>query len=466
MVFSSLTFIFMYLPITLVLYYLLPFRGYRNFVLFGSSLLFYSWGEPIYVWLMMIEILLNYCFGILINGCESKKVKKILLMVDVVVNLGVLGILKYSNFIIEIVNQLFHLTIPSHHLIMPIGISFYTFQVLSYVIDVYRGVVPVQNNIISLGTYVTMFPQLIAGPIVRYETVSEELNHRKESIDDFANGLRRFILGLGKKVILANNIAIVSDTIFQKIALSDYTSFISWLAAISFALQIYYDFSGYSDMAIGLGKMFGFHFLENFNYPYISRSITEFWRRWHMSLGTWFKDYVYIPLGGNRCNKLRWMLNVLIVWILTGLWHGAAMNFIFWGLYFGLILMIEKLFLKKFLDKVPVLSNAYALILVLIGWVLFNSSSQVQIIRFLETMFTSLPVLNMEFIADQGWVSLIPYYFAAFIGCFPFVGRVLNKMNQYVITGLLYDIYCICIVLFCIVLLINNTYNPFIYFRF
>ena len=347
MVFSSITFVYAFFPLVAVAYYLSKNRVYRNVVLLLASLLFYSWGEPRFLLLMLAATLAAYCGGLLME--RSTAHKRLILIVTVVLLVGNLFVFKYLNFFSENLSALFGWSaLPK--LTLPIGISFYTFQILSYVIDLYRGEIRVQRNYFYLLLYVSFFPQLIAGPIVRYETVEQEILERRESIDDVAAGLRRFILGLAKKVILANNIARIAETIYAGDS-AVYGTALYWLAAVAYALQIYFDFSGYSDMAIGLGRMFGFHFLENFDHPYTALSITDFWRRWHISLSTWFRDYVYIPLGGNRVKKSRWIRNILVVWALTGFWHGAQWNFLFWGLYYGLLLLAEKLFLGRLLER-------------------------------------------------------------------------------------------------------------------
>ena len=385
MVFSSFTFLFIFLPLVLLTYFLAKKRQYRNIVLLVFSLIFYAWGEPVYVLLMLLSIIVNYFIALKIE--RRKKGKKKWMIMDVIFNLGIIGFFKYGNFMIQNINSIFHSNIGEMNLALPIGISFYTFQVLSYVIDVYRKTVPAQKSMVNLGMYVTLFPQLIAGPIVRYETVAEEIENRKENFNEVVEGLKRFFIGLGKKVLIANQMALIADTIYGG-DLEVTGTIALWLAAISYTLQIYFDFSGYSDMAIGLGRMFGFHFLENFNYPYIAKSITDFWRRWHISLSTWFRDYVYIPLGGNRVNKLKWLRNILVVWLLTGLWHGASWNFILWGVYYGVILIIEKVFLGKLIEKLPkVLQHIYALFFIIIGWVIFRVEDFSQMGIVLQKMF-------------------------------------------------------------------------------
>ncbi|MBQ2581381.1 MAG: MBOAT family protein, partial [Ruminococcus sp.] len=373
MLFSSTVFLFLFLPAVLLLYYIAP-RKARNLILFVFSLVFYAWGEPVYVFLMIGSTIVAYITGLLADKTkEGRKawVPKVSLIVAVLWNMGLLLFYKYTDFFIINANNIFGFSIKELKLVMPIGISFYSFQTLSYVIDVYRGDVKAQKNYLTLGTYVALFPQLIAGPIVRYKDVAQQLAQRKETLSQFAEGVKRFSIGLGKKVLLANSIGALFDAI-SNTPQSEMSVTASWLGIIAYTFQIFFDFSGYSDMAIGLGKMFGFDFLENFNYPYISDSITEFWRRWHMSLSSWFRDYVYIPLGGNRKGKFRQCVNIMIVWFLTGFWHGANWNFMIWGVYFGIILLCEKLFLLGALKKIPkVIGHIYALILIVIGWGIF-----------------------------------------------------------------------------------------------
>ena len=368
MLFSSTVFLFLFLPAVLLLYYIVP-RKARNLILFVFSLVFYAWGEPVYVFLMIGSTIVAYITGLLADKTkEGRKawVPKVSLIVAVLWNMGLLLFYKYTDFFIIHANNIFGFSIKELKLVMPIGISFYSFQTLSYVIDVYRGDVKAQKNYLTLGTYVALFPQLIAGPIVRYKDVAQQLAQRKETLSQFAEGVKRFSIGLGKKVLLANSIGALFDAI-SNTPQSEMSVTASWLGIIAYTFQIFFDFSGYSDMAIGLGKMFGFDFLENFNYPYISDSITEFWRRWHMSLSSWFRDYVYIPLGGNRKGKFRQCVNIMIVWFLTGFWHGANWNFMIWGVYFGIILLCEKLFLLGALKKIPkVIGHIYALILIVI----------------------------------------------------------------------------------------------------
>lgn len=471
MVFSSLVFLFVFLPITLLLYFLVP-RRFRNFVLLVVSLVFYAWGEPVYVVLMLFSTVVDYVHGLLVEKYrdQPKKAKRVVLS-SVIINLGLLTFFKYSSFIIANINAIFGTAFSIPDIALPIGISFYTFQTMSYTIDIFRGDAPAQRKIVDLGSYVAMFPQLIAGPIVRYRTVAEQLNHRKETVDRFADGVRRFIIGLGKKVLLANNIGLVWDTI-SSTEITSLTVLTAWLGVLAFGLQIYFDFSGYSDMAIGLGKMFGFELLENFNYPYISQSITEFWRRWHISLGSWFRDYVYIPLGGNRKGKYRTYLNVFIVWFLTGLWHGASWNFVLWGLYFGIIISIEKAFLMKWLNKGPAfIRHIYTLFLLLIGWGLFAFDNFEKLSQYFKVMFG----LNGEglynqmtlFYLSSNALSLIILIVASTPLMKGLYGRLSSISSfkwglEVVVMPLIY----LVILFVSTAYLVDSSYNPFLYFRF
>ncbi len=377
MIFSSVFFIFVFLPATLILYFLVPWK-IKNLVLLLVSLVFYAWGEPVYILLMMFSIVFNYFSGIELEQRREKNqpIKfKICFWTTVAANLAILGFFKYYGFLITNLNRILPVDIPYQELALPIGISFYTFQTLSYIIDVYWGNVEVQKNLINFGTYVTMFPQLIAGPIVRYADVERQLRRRTLSVTKFGDGVLWFLRGLGKKVLLANNIGMVFETIVAMGA-DERSVLTAWIGCLAYTMQIYYDFSGYSDMAVGLGKMLGFDFVKNFEYPYISKSITEFWRRWHISLGTWFREYVYIPLGGNRVSVPKHVRNIMVVWILTGFWHGAAWNFMLWGFYYGVLLLLEKYFLHSLLEKAPgIVTHIYTMLLVMVGWVFFFSSS-------------------------------------------------------------------------------------------
>ncbi|MBQ9012347.1 MAG: MBOAT family protein [Bacilli bacterium] len=441
MVFSSIVFIFYFLPLVLLFYYLSP-NKLRNFTLLVFSLIFYAWGEPIYILIMLFSSISDYIHALIIDKYRGTFKSKLALISSIAINLGLLGFFKYSN-----------LGIP-----LPIGISFYTFQTMSYSIDVYRNNVPVQRNLISLATYVTLFPQLVAGPIVRYLDVANDLKYRTHNSDKFYEGVYRFIIGLSKKVILANNLGIIWFNI-KSTPSSQLSMLTAWLGIICFTLQIYFDFSGYSDMAIGLGKMFGFTFLENFNFPYISKSITEFWRRWHISLGIWFRDYVYIPLGGNRCSKTRWIVNIFIVWFLTGLWHGASYNFILWGLYFGFILMLEKLFLLKILNNIPtVFNHIYALLLIIVGFVIFELTDISSIINYLSAMF-----INNKFIDKSFYYYFIPniaLLIFSILASTPIFKHILDKYEI---------IRFICLIfgmIISVAFLVDSSFNPFLYFRF
>ncbi|WP_273323296.1 MBOAT family O-acyltransferase [Vallitalea guaymasensis] len=470
MVFSSLVFLFIFLPITLLLYFLAP-RKIRNIILLVVSLVFYAWGEPIYILLMIFSSIVDYTHGMLIEKYrEQDKKAKLVVLSSVIINLSLLGFFKYADFMILNINNIFGTTLSELNLPLPIGISFYTFQTMSYTIDVYRRQAPVQKNPIALATYVTLFPQLIAGPIVRYQTIADQINNRKETIDKFAIGLERFILGLGKKVLLANNIGLLWSQI-QNTGFDDLTILTAWLGIIAFGFQIYFDFSGYSDMAIGLGKMFGFDFLENFNYPYISTSITEFWRRWHISLGSWFRDYVYIPIGGNRVSKLKVYRNLFVVWFLTGLWHGASWNFVLWGLYFGLIIAVEKAFLLKFINRLwKPIRHVYALLLILIGWVLFSFDNLIDGIEYLKIMFGlgGVPIMNNQFVYYL-YTNLILIIILIILST-PIIkkkyemqvkGHVNSKLQTIVVPSILFLILFISTAY-----LVDSTYNPFLYFRF
>ena len=467
MLFSSLTFIFIFLPITLLIYYLSKDK-YKNYILLLSSLLFYSWGEPKYIVIMILSIIFNYYFAILIDKAKSKNQKKLILIFSIIFNVGLLFIFKYLNFFTANISNLFSINLPVSNISLPIGISFYTFQILSYVVDVYNKNVKVQKNIFILATYISLFPQLIAGPIVRYQTVEKELKKRNHSIDKFVNGLKRFVIGMGKKIIFANYAALIADTIFNGTIENQYTGLILIIGTISYTIQIYFDFSGYSDMAIGLGRMFGFEFLENFNYPYVASSITDFWRRWHISLSTWFRDYVYIPLGGNRVNKIKWIRNILIVWCLTGFWHGAEWNFIIWGFYFAIILLLEKLVLEKILKRLPkLLSWFYAFILINIGWIIFRSEN----INLLTYIFKNIIIFDIngfiEFLANNYYmINYLPFLVIGFVFSFPIFSKINNKLKENIIYNVIKDICIVLIFVFSICILISNSYNPFIYFRF
>lgn len=468
MLFSSIVFLFSFLPAVMILYYLLPVR-FRNVILLLASLVFYAWGEPVYLFLMLLSILFNYFSGLdIARNLQDKRAAKRSLVFNLIINLAVLGFFKYEGFVLDTLNGILPVHISYHALPLPIGISFYTFQILSYIIDVYRGNVKVQTNLPNFALYVTMFPQLIAGPIVQYADVDEQLASREVSRTKFGEGSMYFIRGLAKKVLLANTSGMIFTEV-SGLAKDNIAVMTAWLGAFAYMFQIYFDFSGYSDMAIGLGKMFGFEFNMNFNYPYVSKSITEFWRRWHISLSSWFRDYVYIPLGGNRVSKIKHIRNLLIVWFLTGLWHGAAWNFVAWGLYYGVILIIEKYLLSPVLDRLPdVVRHIYSIVLVVIGWVLFFSSSFGQAADYIRVMFgagahgfadrESMYLLTSNLIL---WLILI-------FGSTPLVHfryeHMLRskKWNTTIINSVVYA----ALFIVCIAYLVTETYNPFLYFRF
>lgn len=468
MLFCSLTFLFIFLPILTLIYYVSN-NKYRNIILLIASLLFYAWGEPKYIYLMLISIGVNYVLALMIEKYFDKKIiKRIILIVSILFNLGLLFYFKYLGFTVTVINNISGAQLKTFNIALPIGISFYTFQILSYVVDVYKGEVKAQKNIITLGTYIALFPQLIAGPIVRYSTVEEQLQSRKLSFDKLSSGIKRFIVGLGKKVIIANNMAFIADTLLNSSNVLNYSWITILVAVLAYTFQIYFDFSGYSDMAIGLGKMYGFDFLENFNYPYISTSITDFWRRWHMSLSTWFRDYIYIPLGGNRCSRPRWIFNIFVVWLATGIWHGANWNFIIWGLYFFLLLMIEKLFIGKILNKLPkLLRFVYAFILINIGWLIFRIEKLDLLINISKNLFTLKKGNIISDVARNYYlINNIPYFIFAIIFSFPIVKFIGSKIKNELLKTTIQNLLLLLILLFSIILLINNSYNPFIYFRF
>ena len=466
MLFSSIPFLYYFLPSVLILYFIVP-KKLKNTVLMLSSLVFYGWGEPKYVVLMIASIVIGYFSGILIEAFSQKKLSKVFLGISVAVNLGFLAYFKYADFFIENFNAVTGLSIPLLRIALPIGISFYTFQILSYTIDVYRKDVPAQKNIINLAAYITMFPQLIAGPIVRYSDIAKQLEERTHSFENFSKGIRRFVLGLGKKILIANSLGELCD-VFK--ASDDKSVLFYWLYAVAFGLHVYFDFSGYSDMAIGLGRIFGFRFSENFNYPYISKSATEFWRRWHMSLGTWFRDYVYIPLGGNRVSKPKWFFNIFVVWFLTGFWHGAAWNFIIWGLFFAVLLIVEKVFLLKYLDKSKVISRVYTLVAVGISFVIFNATDMKEAFSYIGGMFGAgdLPLVSTEFF----------YYLKSFavtlvigiIGATPIVKKAVEKIfENSKISKFIWVLEPVGLVALLAVMtayLVDGSFNPFLYFRF
>lgn len=464
MVFSSLVFMFAYLPITLLAYYLVPRQG-RNIFLFIVNLIFYGWGEPKLVLLMVFNIFFNYIGGWLVDKyrADAKK-KKLFLILTCVLDIGILAVFKYTGMITETLNMLPFLNIPELQISLPIGISFYTFQTMSYVIDVYRDDAPVSKNFINFGTYVALFPQLIAGPIVRYRDVAEQLVNRRETLEMFTRGVKLFMVGLAKKVIIANTMGTLTTNIF---ATTDENGVVgTWVGMIAYTFQIYFDFSGYSDMACGLGNMMGFEFLKNFNYPYTAKSITDFWRRWHISLSTWFKEYVYIPLGGNRKGVKRQILNLLIVWGLTGLWHGAAYNFVLWGLYYGLLLILEKFVLKKFLDRLPsFVQHIYTLFIIIIGWGLFYFTDVGQLGEFMVDLFN----FGNGICGNQAFnliMSNLPMLIIAAVASTPLATMLYTRFEHRRFMWIPETLYCMGVLAVSTASLVNQSYNPFLYFRF
>lgn len=468
MVFSSIIFIFFFLPLVIGLYFAVPFK-YKNIILLIFSLLFYAWGEPRYVFLMIVSILVNYGYGIWIDSAKnSEKKKKYLLASAIVANIGLLGFFKYANFFVDIINSAFHTEIQLGSIPLPIGISFYTFHAISYLVDVYRRVEPAQRNIYKLSLYITFFPQLVAGPIIRYNDVAKQLTARVFSSVQFAAGIQRFILGLAKKVLLANPLGAVADSVFMT-STSDLSTAGAWIGIAAYTLQIYFDFSGYSDMAIGLAKMFGFEFKENFNYPYMAKSISEFWRRWHISLGAWFRDYVYIPLGGNKVSRWKMYRNLFIVWSLTGFWHGASWTFIAWGIYYGILIALEKSGLDKLLGRLYPFNHVIVLVLVMIGWVFFRADNFEHAVDYIRAMFYSgdrrLYDAQVLALLSLNWL----YFVIAIIISMPLYPKLQSlQVNKSVLrlkhaVALLFYFFLFAEV---ILYLITTTYNPFLYFRF
>lgn len=464
MVFSSLVFLFAYLPITLLAYYLVPRQG-RNIFLFIINLIFYGWGEPMLVLLMVFNIFFNYIGGFLVDKYrQDKKKKKLFLILTCVLDIGILAVFKYTGMITETLNMLPFLNITELQISLPIGISFYTFQTMSYVIDVYRDDAPVSKNFVNFGTYVALFPQLIAGPIVRYKDIAYQLTNRRETLEQFTKGVLLFMVGLGKKVLIANQMGTLTTAMF---ATTEENGVIgTWVGIIAYTFQIYFDFSGYSDMACGLGNMLGFEFLKNFNYPYIAKSITDFWRRWHISLSTWFKEYVYIPLGGNRKGIKRQIINLLIVWGLTGLWHGAAYNFLLWGLYYGLLLILEKFVLKLFLEKLPaVLQHIYTMFIVIIGWGLFYFTDMSQLGSFFVDLFN----FGNGLCGAQALtliLNYLPLLIVATIASTPIGAKLYSRFSDTRYIWILETLFCIVVLLISTASLVDQSYNPFLYFRF
>lgn len=485
MLFSSVTFLVYFLPIAILVYYMVPSR-FKNAVILVESLFFYSWGEPVYILLMITSIIFNYISGLAISKLQSsKKFTKNVLFFNVFVNLALLGFFKYADFTIDNINAIFGTQFSTLELPLPIGISFYTFQAMSYIIDLDRGKVRVQKNLVNFAVYISMFPQLIAGPIVRFKTVEEQLNTRVHSFEMFGNGVVRFTFGLAKKVIIANNMGQIWTAINGK-ELYDLSIMNVWLLAFSFALQIYFDFSGYSDMAIGLGKMFGFTFDENFNYPYMSKSITEFWRRWHISLGTWFKEYLYIPLGGNKKGEMRQIFNILVVWSLTGLWHGASWNFAIWGMYFGIFLVLEKMFILKGMAKLSsylplvskVLSRLYTLVAVVISWLIFSITDTNRLIAMLkillcgygfnsESTIKLLDKSDIYLLSSNALILIVAIVAATGLPTAFYVKFVKNREENGAKRMKVYEIIAVLVLFFIsFAFVVSSTYNPFLYFRF
>ena len=457
MLFSSIPFLFYFLPVVLILYAISP-KKLKNFTLLVCSLVFYAWGEPRLVVLMLATVLIGYILGLLTE--RFPKYKKVFLALSLTLSLGFLGYYKYVDFFITNINSITGLSIPLLKVALPIGISFYTFQLLSYNVDVYRGNVPAQKNFIDLAAYIALFPQLIAGPIVRYSDVAAQLKYRTHTWDKTAQGVRRFVLGLAKKILIANALGELCD-IFR--ATGDQSVLYFWMYAVGFSLHIYFDFSGDSDMAIDLGKIFGFDFLENFNYPFISKSATEFWRRWHMSLGSWFRDYVYIPMGGSRVKKWRMFFNIFTVWMLTGFWHGAAWNFIIWGLYFAILLVVEKVFLLKYLNRSKVLSHVYLLLAVVISFVIFNAVNMTEAFQYIGGMFGAggIPLVSAEALYYLRSYAVI--FLIAIIGATPIPKLAIGKIKavEYV-----EPVFLLVLLVLVTAYLVDGSFNPFLYFRF
>lgn len=459
MLFSSIAFLYVFLPLLFIIYFAVPSK-FRNLVLLTFSLLFYFLGEPKYIIILLLSCVINYYASKLI---DKRKKAKLILILDIIYNVGQLLVFKYTDFFIDNINNIFGLDMSFMYIVMPIGISFFTFQALGYVIDVYNKEHKPANNLLEFMTYISLFPQLIAGPIVRYRDVKEEMTSRTTSFSKFSEGIKRFTIGLGKKVLLANVLGEFATLCTEQTVLA------SWLRPIAYTLQIYFDFSGYSDMAIGLGLMFGFRFLENFNYPLIANSITDFWRRWHMSLSTWFRDYIYIPLGGNRVSKLKWIRNIFVVWFLTGFWHGASWNFILWGLYFGVLLVIEKIFLAKFLDKTKIFKYIYTSLIVVISFLIFNAASLSEIGNSLKNMFflNNIPLTGQVTIYYLR--SYLVLFIIAIIGATPLMKNVVSKLNNTKLNkviNILEPIFYLTLLTLSTAYLIDASFNPFLYFRF
>ena len=465
MVFSSISFIYYFLPLVLILYFIVP-KKFKNICLLTFSLFFYFYGEGKFLWVLLLSCIMNFIYGLLIEKYRDKKASRYILFIAIISNIGMLMYFKYINFFIDNINNIFRINIPFIQVIMPIGISFFTFQTLSYVIDVYNGKVKASKNVIDFCTYVTLFFQLIAGPIVRYVDVERELKYRKCNIDEFAEGVTRFIVGLAKKVLIANELGSLISSLYD---IPEMTVLSYFIIAINQTLQLYFDFSGYSDIAIGLGKMFGFHFLENFNYPFIARSITDFWRRWHISLSSFFRDYVYIPLGGNKGSVLKHIRNIFIVWLLTGFWHGAGWNFILWGLYFAILLTIEKYFLKSFLDKHKIFGHVYTIILVLISFIIFNANNLKEGLIFIKSLFclNKLPIYNFSTIYYiKSYLVILIVGIICSTPIIKFIKKFFKNKKFYVLGNALEVCFTIILLIAVTASLIDASFNPFLYFRF
>ncbi len=463
MIFSSLFFMFVFLPLVLIVYYLVP-RKFKNLCLFIFSLVFYAWGEPVYVFLMLFTTVFDYIAGHLIDKYRSEPVKaRVFLIISICVNLGLLGFFKYSDLLVGTFNSISGLSVPLPAVVLPIGISFYTFESLSYSIDIYRGEAPAQRNIIDFGAYISFFPHLVAGPIVRYEDLADQLNNRQETLEKFTVGSKRFMVGIFKKVLLANNLAILADKVQY---MGNPTTLSAWLGALAFTFQIYFDFSGYSDMAIGLANMFGFKIPENFNLPYISHSVSEFWRRWHITLGTWFREYVYIPLGGNRCSTLKNVRNLAIVWVLTGIWHGASWNFALWGAYYAVLIICEKLFLQKWLDKIPRFFQwLYAFLAAVIGWVFFSYLDIHKAFGMICAMFGFAS--GADRLGIYSLLTYTPILIVAAICSTSLVGNLTEKLRQSGTVGkIIWSVGFVGLFAVSMTFLVSNAYSPFLYFRF
>ncbi|MDF1493353.1 MBOAT family protein [Caproiciproducens sp. CPB-2] len=463
MIFSSLFFIFVFLPVVLITYFLVP-RKFKNLCLFLFSLIFYAWGEPVYVFLMLFTTVFDYIAGYFISKYRDEKAKaRVFLIISICVNLGLLGFFKYSGLLVETFNSVSGFSVPLPAVALPIGISFYTFESLSYSIDIYRGEAPAQRNIIDFGAYISFFPHLVAGPIVRYEDLAEQLQNRQETLEKFTSGGRRFLVGLFKKVLLANNLAMLADKVQY---LGNPSTLTAWLGALAFTFQIYLDFSGYSDMAIGLAGMFGFQIPENFRYPYISRSVSEFWRRWHITLGTWFREYVYIPLGGNRCSTMKNVRNLAIVWVLTGIWHGASWNFAMWGAYYAVLIICEKLFLQKWLDRIPAFFQwLYSFLAAVIGWVFFSYLDIRKAFGVLGAMFGFAP--GADKLGVYSLVTCAPLLIIAALCSSTLVADWTERLRKSGTPGkIVWSLGFLCLFVMSMTFLIDNSYNPFLYFRF